>query len=48
MLWFFRIKAFFLSKTEFAAAIEVLEKAIALDASNTNATTLLDACKAVK
>uniref|UniRef100_UPI0032172698 tetratricopeptide repeat protein n=1 Tax=uncultured Draconibacterium sp. TaxID=1573823 RepID=UPI0032172698 len=35
------------AKKEFAAAIEVLEKALALDAGNANATKLLEACKAV-
>lgn len=35
------------AKKEFAAAVEVLEKAAALDASNENAQKLLDACKAV-
>jgi hypothetical protein len=35
------------AKVEFKAAIEVLEKAKALDATNENAQTLLDACKAV-
>lgn len=35
------------AKVEFKAAIEVLEKAKALDATNANAQTLLDACKAV-
>jgi tetratricopeptide (TPR) repeat protein len=35
------------AKVEFKAAIEVLEKAQALDASNANATKLLEACKAV-
>jgi len=35
------------SKVEFKAAIEILEKAKALDASNKNVQTLLDACKAV-
>src|SRR5680860_264807 len=34
------------AKVEFKAAIEILEKAKALDASNENAQTLLDACKA--
>ena len=34
------------SKVEFAAALEVLEKAQALDASNENAGKLIDACKA--
>ncbi len=33
------------SKAEFTAAVEVLEKAAALDASNANATALLEACK---
>jgi len=36
------------AKKEFSAAIEVLEKAVALDASNANATKLLEACQAVK
>lgn len=36
------------AKTEFAAAIEVLDKALALDASNANAAKLLEACKAVQ
>lgn len=35
------------AKTEFKAAVAVLEKAKALDASNANAQKLLDACKAV-
>ena len=35
------------AKVEFKAAVEVLEKAKALDASNANAQTLIDACKAV-
>lgn len=35
------------ANTEFTAAVEVLEKAKALDASNENAQKLLDACKAV-
>ncbi len=35
------------AKVEFKAAIAVLEKAQALDASNANAKTLIDACKAV-
>lgn len=35
------------AKKEFAAAIEVLEKALALDAENANATKLLEACKAL-
>ena len=35
------------AKVEFIAAVEVLEKAIALDASNENAQKLIDACKAV-
>lgn len=34
------------SKKEFAAALEVLEKAAALDASNANAQKLIEACKA--
>jgi len=36
------------AKTEFAAAIEVLEKATAIDPSNANAAKLLEACNAVK
>lgn len=36
------------AKKEFAAAIEVLEKAKAADPSNANATTLLEACAAVQ
>jgi tetratricopeptide (TPR) repeat protein len=36
------------AKKEFAAAIEVLEKAASLDPTNANATKLLVACKAVK
>jgi len=36
------------AKKEFAAAIEVLEKAATLDPSNANAAKLLEACKAVK
>ncbi|MCG6188363.1 tetratricopeptide repeat protein [Maribellus maritimus] len=35
------------AKTEFQAAVDVLEKAKNLDASNANAQKLLDACKAV-
>lgn len=35
------------SKVEFQSAVEVLEKALALEASNENAKKLLDACKAV-
>lgn len=35
------------AKTEFKAAVEILEKAKVLDASNKNVQTLLDACKAV-
>ena len=35
------------AKVEFKAAVEVLEKAKALDATNANAQTLIDACKAV-
>lgn len=35
------------SKVEFKNAVEILEKAIALEASNENAKKLLDACKAV-
>jgi len=35
------------AKVEFKAAIEVLEKAKAMDASNANAQKLIDACKAV-
>ena len=35
------------AKAEFQAAIDVLEKAQELDASNENAQKLLDACKAV-
>ncbi|MCY1722629.1 hypothetical protein OU798_19925 [Prolixibacteraceae bacterium Z1-6] len=35
------------AKKEFTAAIEVLEKALALDANNANATKLLEACKSV-
>jgi len=35
------------AKVEFAAAVEVLEKAQALDATNENAQKLLDACKSV-
>ncbi len=35
------------AKVEFKAAIEILEKAKALDATNKNVQTLLDACKAV-
>ena len=35
------------SKVEFKAALEILEKAKALDAGNENATKLIDACKAV-
>lgn len=35
------------AKVEFKAAIEILEKAKALDAANKNVQTLLDACKAV-
>ncbi len=35
------------SKVEFNAALEVLEKAKALDATNANATKLIEACKAV-
>lgn len=35
------------AKVELKAAVEILEKAKALDASNANAQTLLDACKAV-
>ena len=34
------------SKKEFAAALEILEKAAALDASNANAQKLIEACKA--
>jgi hypothetical protein len=34
------------SKVEFQAAVVILEKAKALDASNKNVQTLLDACKA--
>lgn len=36
------------AKKEFAAAIEVLEKAATVDPTNANATKLLEACKAVK
>jgi tetratricopeptide (TPR) repeat protein len=35
------------AQVEFKKAIEILEKAKALDASNKNVQTLLDACKAV-
>ena len=35
------------AKVEFKAAMEILEKAKALDAANKNVQTLLDACKAV-
>lgn len=35
------------AKVEFKAAVEILEKAKALDATNANAQTLLDACTAV-
>ena len=35
------------ANVEFKAAIEILEKAKALDATNKNVQTLLDACKAV-
>ena len=35
------------AKVEFKAAVEVLEKAKALDATNANAQALIDACKAV-
>lgn len=35
------------SKVEFKAALEILEKAKALDATNENATKLIDACKSV-
>ncbi|MCW0482028.1 tetratricopeptide repeat protein [Gaoshiqia sediminis] len=35
------------SKVEFKAALEILEKAKALDASNANAAKLIEACKAV-
>lgn len=35
------------AQTEFKAAVEILEKAAALDPSNANAPKLLDACKAV-
>ncbi len=35
------------SKVEFKAAVEILEKAKALDASNVNAVKLIEACKAV-
>jgi tetratricopeptide (TPR) repeat protein len=35
------------AKVEFKAAVEVLEKAIALDASNANAKKLIEACNAV-
>lgn len=35
------------AKVDFTAAIEVLEKALALDATNANATKLIEACKAV-
>lgn len=35
------------SKVEFKAAVEILEKAKALDATNENAQKLIDACKAV-
>jgi tetratricopeptide (TPR) repeat protein len=35
------------AKAEFSAAVEILEKAKALDATNDNAQKLLDACKAV-
>lgn len=35
------------AKVEFKAAVEILEKAKALDASNANAQALLDACNAV-
>jgi len=35
------------AKVELKAAVEILEKAKALDSSNANAQTLLDACKAV-
>jgi exonuclease VII small subunit len=34
------------AKKEFAAALEVLEKAVGLDASNANAQKLIEACKA--
>lgn len=34
------------AKKEFASALEVLEKALKLDASNANATKLIEACKA--
>lgn len=35
------------AKVEFTAAIEVLEKAVAMDATNANAAKLIEACKAV-
>lgn len=35
------------AKVEFKSAIEILEKAKSLDATNKNVQTLLDACKAV-
>jgi hypothetical protein len=35
------------AKDEFRAAVEILEKAKALDAGNQNAQKLLDACNAV-
>lgn len=35
------------SKVEFQAAVDVLQKALALDASNANAKKLMEACKAV-
>ena len=35
------------AKVEFTAAVEILEKAKAADATNVNAQTLIDACKAV-
>ncbi|MBK6285776.1 MAG: hypothetical protein IPF54_26665 [Draconibacterium sp.] len=35
------------AQVEFKKAIEILEKAKALDASNKNVQTLLDACKSV-
>ena len=34
------------AKKEFAAALEVLDKAAGLDASNANAQKLIEACKA--
>jgi hypothetical protein len=35
------------SKAEFKAAVDVLQKALDIDASNANAKKLIDACKAV-